>query len=205
MLWVAIAMLWFGHLQTTSAPVIDGRIGETEWAGAATADLTGGGTVKILRRGEFLYVAVRGPRSGLASLCAAKGTRVRILHASAAVGEARYDRAGDAWKQTSPFEFQLRDAPRAGRPTPSEYADYLRRAGWVANASAAGSPEREFQIRAEDVDALAVTFLGTSEPMTLSYWPPTIADDCRSVPIAQGYLTPSASFDPAGWHPLPKR
>jgi hypothetical protein len=207
MLWVALALLLVRHPQAPSAPVIDGRIDDAEWASAMTAELTGGGAMRILRRGDFLYVALRGPRSGLASLCAAKGSRVRILHASAAVGEARYERAtGDAaWKQTSPFDFHLRDAPRAGRPTLTEYADYLRTAGWVANSSAAGSPEREFQIRADQVDALGVTFLATSDPMAISYWPPTIADDCRSVAIAQGYLPASASFDPAGWYRLQQR
>ena len=203
MAWLTIAVLWFAALQAPSVPVIDGKVDDAEWAGATTAALAGGGTVRILPRGEFVYVAVHGPRAGLASLCAAKGGVVRILHASAAVGEARYERGVSTWKQTSAFDFKLRDAPRAGRsPTSPEYADYLRAAGWVANSSAAGSPDREFQVRADAIDALGVTFLATSEPMSLSYWPATIADDCTSTPIAQGYLPASASFDPSTWHRL---
>ena len=203
MAWIAIAVLWFSALQAPSAPVIDGKVDEAEWTGATTAALTGGGTVRILARGEFVYVAVHGSRAGLASLSAAKGDVVRILHASAAVAEARYERGDNTWKQTSGFDFKLRDAPRAGRaPSSAEYADYLRAAGWVANSSAAGSPDREFQVGADAVDALGVTFLATSEPTALSYWPATIADDCKSTPIAQGYLPAAASFDPSTWHRL---
>jgi hypothetical protein len=201
MRWFALAALMFTALQPASAPVIDGTIEESEWSGATTAALDGGGTMKILARGEFVYVAVHGPRAGLASLCAAKGNLVRILHASAAVGEAHYERSGSTWKQASSFDFKLRDAPRAGQsPTSADYTGYLRSTGWVANSSAAGSPDREFQLRADAVDALGVTFLATSDPMSISYWPATIGDDCKSTRIAQGNLPAAASFDPSTWH-----
>ena len=202
---LALVIAAIAAAQTAVAPTVDGRIDDAEWTGATTAGMSGGGEVRVLRRGEFVYVAVRGPRAGLASLCAAKGSTVRILHASAAVGEATYERDGDTWKQRSGFAFTLRDAPRGGRPTAAESAEYLRTSGWVANASAAGSPDREFQIRAADLESLGVTFLSTSEPMALSYWPAAMADDCRSTRMAQGYLSPTASFAPSAWHPVPSR
>lgn len=57
------------------------------------AAMIGGGEVSILRTGDELHVVVTGPKAGLASLCVADDSRVRILHASAAVGEAIYERA----------------------------------------------------------------------------------------------------------------
>jgi hypothetical protein len=72
--------------------------------------------------------------------------------------------------------------------------------GWLANASAIGSPDREFQIRADQVDAVGVTFLSTTEPPAVSYWPQTMKDDCRSVKVAQGFLPDAADFQPSGWH-----
>jgi hypothetical protein len=202
MAWIAALLFSFIGTQAGTVPTVDGRTDDVEWAGATTSEMTGGGRVRMLTRGEFVHIAVEGPRAGLASLCAAKGTTVRILHASAAIGEARYERGGDTWKQTAGFSFTLRDAPRGSRPTAAEIADYLRSAGWVANSSASGSAAREFQIRAADVDALGVTFLATTDPMAMSYWPATIADDCRSVPMAQGNLPATASFDPSTWHPI---
>jgi hypothetical protein len=74
--------------------------------------------------------------------------------------------------------------------------------GWLANASVVELPEREFQIRADLVEALGVTFLSTSEPPTVSYWPQTMKDDCRSVKVVQGFLPDSVNFQPSDWHSL---
>jgi hypothetical protein len=182
-------------------PVIDGNLSEGEWAAAKQEPLVGGGTVSILRRGGDLFIAVRGTRAGLASLCVAKGDTIRILHASAASGEARFNRGATGWTLGPTFEWLLRDSPRTGGVTAEQYAAMTQKVGWTANPSAAGSPIREFQIRAADVDAIAVTFLATDDPMALSHWPAGVTDDCRNnLKIAQGYLPPSAAFDPSKWY-----
>jgi hypothetical protein len=93
---MASLILWalVGVWMLQPAPTVDGKIDDGEWAGATTHRLEGGGDLRLLKRGDFLYVAVHGAATGLASLCAAKGDTVRILHASAAIGEARYERRG---------------------------------------------------------------------------------------------------------------
>jgi hypothetical protein len=148
-------------------------------------------------------VTVTGPRAGLASLCLAEGSRVRILHASAAVGEGVYERAGEEWKLTSGFDFKLRDTKK-GPPSDAERRDYLAAIGWVANADNSGERPREFVIGpSANPRFLGVTFLATSEPMAVSYWPPSMDDGCREMKVAQGYLAPTARFRPERWHPLP--
>jgi hypothetical protein len=181
-------------------PIIDGRIDPTEWAGARKHAMVNGGELYLLPRGEFLYVGIRGPNPGLASLCVVTGGRVRILHASAAIGEGTYEPAGDVWARRSGFAWALRDSPRAAGPSPADRAAFLGQSGWLANASAAGSPEREFQIRIADVEAIAVTYLSTGQPMTVSYWPDVMDDDCRDVKVPQGYLPVTARFRPGLWH-----
>ena len=164
--------------------------------------LTAGGTVSITREGDALRVAVHGPRAGLASLCLATESEVRILHASAALGEAVYSRSGERWVLTSTFEFKLRDA-RTGPPTAAERDAYFGAMGWVANSSHAGAPKREFTIRlTERTRFLGVTFFTTAEPMEVSHWPAEMSDDCRAAKIAQGYLPETAAFNPASWHRL---
>ena len=164
--------------------------------------LTGGGEVTLTRSGEFLDVAVKGPRAGLASLCVGDDSRVRILHASAAVGEAIYEKDGDRWILKSGFEWKLRDA-RTGPPTDEQVNAFLASAGWTANASRAGDPRRNFRIRLTDrTRYLGVTFFTTDEPMAVSYWPGTIDDDCRAVKVAQGFRPETARFDPRRWHPI---
>ena len=162
--------------------------------------LTGGGEVTLREQHGELLVGVTGPRAGLASLCVADDTRVRILHASAAVGEAVYERAGDTWALKTKFEFKLRDG-RTGPPTEQDRSDYFSSMGWVANASRTGDGKREFRIRLTDaIRFLGVTFFTTNEPMAVSHWPPSMDDDCRAVRIAQGYLPETAVFRPASWH-----
>jgi hypothetical protein len=169
-------------------------------APVTTATLTGGGEVSIRRDGEVLRVAVKGPLAGLASLCVGDNSRVRILHASAAVGEAVYTRRGDRWALDSGFDWRLRDAA-SGRPAQSEIREFFDRTGWVANASRTGAGERAFRIRmAEGIRFLGVTDLSTSEPMVLSRWPAEMNDDCATVKVAQGHLLQTARFVPDRWH-----
>jgi hypothetical protein len=191
--------------QGAGLPVIDGRIEASEWAGAARRAMINGGELYLLPRGEFLYLGIRGPNRGLASLCVVKGDRVRVLHASAAVGEAVYVRAGTGWTLQTGFTWALRDSPRGGGPAAGDRLAFLGRSGWLANASAAGSPEREFQIRLADVDAIAVTYLSLTEPPVVSFWPDTIDDDCRDVKVPQGYVPVTATFRPSRWHAIDRR
>lgn len=164
------------------------------------AQLTGGGEVSISRDGPQLLVTVTGPRAGLASLCVGDDSRVRILHASAAVGEAIYEREGERWLRRFEFEWKLRDS----RKTPITEADRNRvfaELGWVANPDNAGVSPRVFAIQlSERTQYLGVTFFTTSDPMAVSYWPATMDDGCREVKVAQGYLPETAQFRPTAWH-----
>jgi hypothetical protein len=167
----------------------------------ATMPLTGGGEVTISKGSEFFEVAVKGPAAGLASLCLADDKTVRILHASAAVGEATYERDGDRWVLRTNFEWKLRDSRQAGPPTEAQSQAFLESAGWTANPSNRGDVSRNFRIRLSDrTRFLGVTFLTTSEPMAVSHWPDAMDDDCRAVKIAQGYLPATARFRPETWH-----
>jgi hypothetical protein len=168
----------------------------------ATAPLPmiGGGDVTLRQGRDDLRVTVTGPRAGLASLCVGDESRVRILHASAAVGEATYERSGERWVLKSGFEFKLRDTPKSA-PSEADRTQYLSSLGWVANASRAGDPIRTFLVRlSERVRFVGITFLTTGDPMAISHWPASMDDDCRAMKIAQGYLPDSAQFRPAGWH-----
>jgi hypothetical protein len=127
---------------------------------------------------------------------------VRILHASAAVGEAVYTRRGDRWALDSGFDWKLRDAPSGG-PAEPEIREFFERTGWVANAIRTGAGERAFRIRmAEGILFLGVTYLSTSDPRMLSRWPAEMNDDCATVEVAQGHLPRTARFVPDRWHPV---
>ena len=202
MIRTALVVLALVLAQSGVSPIVDGHVGEQEWAGAQHATLEGGGEVRLLVHGKFLYVAIRGARPGLASVCVAQGKTVRILHASAAIGEASFERWGDMWMKRKGFEWTLRDSPRGPAPSDEARAEWLAKSGWLANASAAGSPFREFKIWAKDAESIGVTYLATDKPMAVAFWPSTMHDDCRSLKIPQGYLPDTARFDPTSWHRL---
>ena len=167
-----------------------------------TSKLVGGGEVSIVRDAEVWRVTVTGPAAGLASLCLADESGVRILHASAAVGEGLYERSGDTWALESGFDFKLRDKPKNPKAD-AERDAFFKSKGWLANADNSGTRPREFVIRQSDKPRwLGVTFFTTSEPMAVSYWPEAMDDDCRAKKVAQGYLDPTAQFHPERWHRL---
>jgi hypothetical protein len=167
---------------------------------AGPQPLTGGGDVSLRREGDDLLITVNGPRRGLASLCVGNEASIRILHASAAVGQATYERSGDTWALQSKFDFTLRET-RTGPPSQQERNDYFSSMGWVANASRAGDPKREFRIRVTGaIQFVGVTFFTTDEPAAISHWPASMDDDCRGVRVAQGFLPETANFRPGTWH-----
>ena len=202
MIRTASIVLLFLAFQSAGAPTIDGNVTEQEWTGAQRAKLEGGGELRLMAQGKFLFIAIRGPRPGLASVCVAQGKTVRILHASAAIGDAIFERWGDMWMKRKEFEWTLRDSPRSPEPSQEVKAEWLGKSGWLANASAAGSPVREFKILSKDVEWIGMTFLATENPMAVAYWPSTMHDDCRSLKIPQGYLPDTARFDPSSWYQL---
>jgi hypothetical protein len=170
------------------------------------ASLAGGGEVTIRHDGDVIHVSVQGPRAGLASLCVGDASQVRILHASAALGEALYEKDGDRWLLKREFDWRLRDTPRTAGPTESQKQAFFTETGWVANASSAGSPAREFRIRlTQRTRYLGVTFLATAQPLAVSFWPATMDDDCRLEKIGQGFLPATARFRPERWEQLPRR
>lgn len=162
--------------------------------------MVGGGDVSMRLDGDVLHVAVNGPRTGLASLCIGDDSRVRILHASAAVGEAVYEKSGQGWARKSNFEWKLRDS-RTAPLTNADTERVLNELGWVANPSAAGSPARAFTLRLTERSLfVGVTFLTTNDPIAMSYWPESMNDGCREMKVGQGYLPDTTDFRPSTWH-----
>lgn len=183
---------------TAPPPAIDGVVGDAEWAGARHERLKGGGKILLLPRDGVLYVAVTGKTPGIATVCAGNASEVSILHASAALGTAKYERHVEGWFLTQNFEFSPRD------PTDEQKAKFFEDSGWIANASRSGVPAREFAIRMKPRwERISVAFLGT-EPSTIASWPESIGDDCSALRLNQGWLDQKQRFVPAAWSPMPR-
>lgn len=185
-------------------PVIDGVVGEAEWQGAQREPMEGGGEVLLLRRGDTLFVALLPKDKGTASLCLGDANRVSVLHASAALGTAVYEKKNATWSLVNGFEYVVRDSPRTGAPAAEQKTKHLSEQGWLANPDHRGTSPREFEIHLRDGWSwLGVAMLDfTVEPNTVSHWPKQIADDCRALRLVQGWTDPALQFAPETWMKL---
>ncbi len=152
----------------------------------------------------MLYIAVKGPGRGLASLYLGSRDDVSILHASAALGTAHYHRSGETWSLRNGFDWKVRDTPGTGGAPASERQEFLASDGWLANSSQPGSPVREFAIKlTPEQQYLGITFLAI-DTMEVTYWPPSMADDCRAVDLLRGDPPQVVRLQPETWHRITK-
>src|SRR5215471_8411064 len=173
-------------LRVTARPQAAGPGKDDARAHAVEAKLIGGGDLRFRLREGALYLTVNGPARGFPSLCIGNSREVSILHASAALGTARYRRSGESWARLNGFEWKVRDSPQSGPASSGERQGFLEQNGWVANSSHQGEPSREFQIELlPEREYIGIAFLSV-ETMSVSYWPATMADDCRALDLLKG-------------------
>ncbi|MFN2165522.1 MAG: formylglycine-generating enzyme family protein [Anaerolineae bacterium] len=187
---------------TGSPPVVDGILAPGEWAGAYEDRLSDGSSLLLMQDEGYLYVAIRanGTGSGVVSLCIDHGDQISILHSSAALGTAVYQRHGASWQRTQDFQWKCRSTDNS----PSAQAErvaFLEEEGWLANNGRMGVPQEvEYQIAVLGGSLrLAVTYLGPPDFDAVTWWPPGLEDDCRNRVMLQGPLPEVVHFAPEVW------
>ena len=169
-------------------PTLDGTLSADEWSGARAVSLDGG-ELHIMHDGVYLYLGIRSDVPGLGSVCVDRGEKVSILHSSASLGTAVYERDGEDWEQSRDFVWT--------NGTPS----FLEREGWLASdANEGASGEMEYQIMMpEGALRLAVTYLKEPDFASATAWPAHLADDCRKIELLQGYAPARVQLFPETW------
>jgi hypothetical protein len=168
------------------APTIDGVVRPTEWKGAVTRPLEGGGRAHFLHDGSDLFVGLSGlPGTGwgYGALLLGSSDSVFVLHASAKVGSAMYAARGDA-------------KTRIWRPASATYvwkegARLYAEEGWMADvAPEDGSKGREFRI--------ARGTLGDRR-LAIEYVVQTNGENSKRVRLPASFALDSKVTD--GWNP----
>lgn len=188
-----------------AAPLLDARLAPGEWDTARVVRLGDGTELRLQHDGRFLYVALRATSTGFSSVCASDGDVVHVLHASAALGHAEYQRSGTQWDVRMPFTFGLRtreDTPAAR----AERDAFLREHGWLGTTMYQGDRmQKELQI--------PLSFMGGANPrIALAFmrdtpgartptatWPARLRDGCSAGQLVRGFDLPHPGFDPAHW------
>lgn len=159
-----------------------------------------GSELLILQKEGWLYIAIRANTPGMiaGNVFLQQGDRVKILHSSAALGTAVYQKNGMVWQQIQGFDWRCRDTSYT-EAAKAERADFLKQEGWLAANSRMGTPnELEYQIAlGGDSIQLAVNFLRASNPGEKMPFPTGLDDDCI-LPTPGGYPR-EMRFSPERW------
>jgi hypothetical protein len=181
-------------------PILDGTISPAEWSQATRETGSNGLEVFLYPTDSVLYVAVRGRGDGFPHLALLSGDTVFILHASAALGTAKYAPAAGSRHLIQPFSFGVRGTALGGQAQAEREAFYARE-GWVASTVRMGQAgETEFKIGPSRLQAgrrIAVAYW--AEGSGVSVWPASLADATATERMVQGFLPDTAGFRPEDW------
>jgi hypothetical protein len=148
----------------------------------------------------YLYLGIRSntPEMIVGNIFVNEGEEIRILHTSAALGTAAYQRDAESWQQTQAFNWRCRRTDKSDAAQ-AERDAFLQDEGWVSINSRMGTPnELEYKIQGSgEPIRLAANLLRSSAPDVKIAWPPDLDDDCiRPTP---GGLPAAMQFSTDQW------
>jgi hypothetical protein len=182
------------------SPEIDGMISPAEWESARAETFADGSELWVLQTKDSLYLGIRSstPEMIAGNVFIQQDDEIKILHTSAALGTAIYQKYGEVWQQIQNFSWCCRGVGNNER-LKAERAAFLDQEGWVAANSRTGTPnELEYQIDLTgETIQLAINILRSSNPSEKIPFPVGLDDDCIK-PTPGGYPT-EMFFSPEKW------
>ncbi|MEN8174083.1 MAG: hypothetical protein ABFS03_14540, partial [Chloroflexota bacterium] len=144
------------------APMIDGVMLPGEWDSARVEGFLDGGELRLMHNEGFLYLGISANTQDMivGNIFVDRGDKIAVLHSSAALGTAIYQKDGDTWKQTQGFSWCCRST-NSSDAAQAERDAFLQHEGWVSINTRMGTPqELEYQIEMGGKELrLAVTFM----------------------------------------------
>lgn len=124
--------------------------------------------------------------------------KIEVLHTSAALGTAIYQKNEDNWQQIQDFSWRCRNTGNSESAL-EERAEFLQDEDWLAANGRMGTPnELEYQIKISgQSSSLAVVFSKSSYPYEKVPWPANLDDDCIK-PTTGGFPN-ILEFSPDQW------
>lgn len=179
---------------------IDGAISPGEWDNARVETFSDGSELLLMYDEGYLYLGVRAntPEMIGGNVFIDHGSEIAILHVSAALGTALYEKGMDSWQQTQGFVWRCRRTD-SSEVAQAERDAFLGEEHWVAANSRMGSPnELEYQIEMSVENLrLAVSFIRASNPDVKTPWPKDLDDDC--IKPTPGEMPDQLRFSPDRW------
>lgn len=166
---------------------LDGTLSPEEWNLAYKAELAGDGELLLMHNDGYLYLGVRGKPEPVTSVCVFRDSEVVVMHSSAALGTAIYQRGEEEWKRVREFSWSCRDTSNTERAM-TERAEHLEKEGWVGSNGRMGVAEEvEMQIKMSDSKLLlSVASIGAPDYEEVSWWPARLEDGCLDLDLIRG-------------------
>jgi hypothetical protein len=203
------------HGETLTIPrgtaiTIDGRDEPGEWDNALSAPLRGGQYIKLKTDGQYLYLSIKGETIGISSVAIHTNDEVKILHASAGLITAVYNREGGHWNQTEEFRSERQALLRQEKSKAARMAKQLELYGWHANVLPLKVPAdlgvqniMEYKISLEllknDVSTMSVVLSQRTSKMPLARAPFDLDDDSLRKSMVHGSNVSILNFEPDTW------
>ncbi|HEY6502813.1 MAG TPA: hypothetical protein VIZ28_02450 [Chitinophagaceae bacterium] len=175
---------------------LDGKISKTEWNGAKEYDLSSGGKLYLLRKEETLYFGIKGNSPGWAHIYLYWKDSVKVLHASAALGDQLYVNEKGNWKLQKKFTWEIREF-EYGEKLIQKQASYYTKNGWCANNNNTGDKiTLEYKVDLKKFGNIEVKFaaLFTSDAKSLSYYPIELNDNTLLEKLVSGSSPDNLQF-----------
>ena len=178
------------------APKIDGVLAD-EWKDAKTIAEREGSRILAKHDGESLYLALEGKRNSIASIHLQAGDKIRVLHASAALGDADYSKSGETWNPAKGFVWACRTMNDSAESL-AEQAKFYKDNGWLSNTGAQTST-REYKISKKVLGPMAIALYGFQPDGMVVSLPATVSDDGLNARLIGGWQPQGLTFSPETW------
>jgi len=188
---------------SNAPPVIDGILHPGEWDQANLVHFEDGSELYLLQSEEYLYLAVRAnPAEMIAgNVFINEGDLISILHTSAALGTAVYQKDGSTWEKIQDFEWCCRSRTENEEARADRVA-FFDQEGWMGINSFLGNENvLEYKIRLTGSEEfIAVNFLRADNPAQKQIWPIGLIDGPAQP--SEGGFPETMEFSPDNWQNL---
>jgi hypothetical protein len=196
---IVILLTAEAFVSTGNSIQLDGVINEHEWSNAKEYRLSGGGKLLVKKTNKELYLAMAGDKQAWAHVYLHRQDTIQVMHASAALGEAKYIKQNQLWRNIGTFQWALREKEYNDELAKKQQAHYQKH-GWVANNNNMGNGMTfEFKLNLSHPDPVSFACVLAQVPLELSYFPISLSDNAILPKLIQGYTPDSLQFDPTRW------
>lgn len=189
--------------QEVEAPVIDGVVNEQEWQPAKVQHFYDGSEIYLMISGDHLYLAVRAVGGGMiaGNVFLWQENGVAVMHTSAALGTALYQRDEERYQKIKDFDWCCRSKIDDAL-SQSAREVFFGEEGWLGvNSFLGNANELEYKISLRDMPhKLAVNFIQADGGGEKQVWPVGLEDGV-ALPSSGGFPD-LIIFDVGKWFAL---